>query len=152
MRSIGILVNNTMHGQLAFYAIQKSNDYLKKNRDCDLIIFQEDISPLSYQPNFAIQPILKVHGFKGIAIATDLTTALKLSKTLGPSRKIFFSYDLYWTRFSPKLPYEQLAQIYQDKSLEIAARSESHRDIISKVWNRDDTFVLDEFNFDRLYK
>jgi hypothetical protein len=92
--------------------------------------------------------LIEAYSFGGIAIATDLDMLAKLIRCPGPSKKYLYSWDLEWIRQQPRPQYESLVTLYRHPSIEIVARSLSHKAILENNFNLTNIKVSDDFNLE----
>jgi len=81
-------------------------------------------------------------GQEGTCVATNAYLADKLLNTPGPSRRLFYLWDLEWLRGHRVKSYESYLGVYTNPELEIVCRSETHREIFENNFNRKVDFVL----------
>ena len=71
------------------------------------------------------------------------------AKTLSefPSeKKMFYVWDLEWMRSNNKKQYEEYRDVYTNESMELIARSTSHKEAIENAFNRTVNYVIPDFN------
>lgn len=131
---LGITLNNIGANQLSYYILQQLNSQIF--HDIDTIIFYSILHKPCLVPNVGVMHVSEIWGYDGVLIATDLTSAARVLRSPGPTKKYFYIWDLEW-RINGPHEYSQLSQIYCNPKLEIITRSESHQSLIKNCWNRD---------------
>lgn len=142
--TISFLLNNLGHNQLAFNAIQASNDAIRANDELDVVLYYENLTRPCMGHGFMISNVLDAWTNSGVVVATSLSNASKLLSFPNAQRKLFYVYDLEWTLMQQK-SYEELARIYQNPMIELIARSHNHKQVLEKLWNRP-VRVIENFN------
>ncbi len=145
LKNLSVLLPDTGAGQLAFCAIKELNALTQTRPEIDSIIFYENKHKNCLPTNFAVMQIAEAWGQDGPIIATSLSTAHQLIK-FPSAKKIFYVWDLEWIRDGHARQYEKYSLIYQDKSLELIARSKPHKKAIENAFNRKVEHVVSDFN------
>ncbi len=146
---LGIAVKNLGPHQLAYYAIKNINLYCRDRCDMDCILFYENQSRPCLPMNFATMQIFESYCYDGIMVATCLSTADKVIKSPGNKKRFFYVWDLEWIRFANK-HFNVLHGIYAHPSIQLIARSESHKKLIEDCWNVKVKGVVDDLNIESL--
>lgn len=134
MHKIAVCVKNIGANQIAFDLIRHGNKLMEERADIDLMAFFESMAPPVIPMKFAAMHIMEGHGYDGIVIATDLSTAQKALRFSAAQRRLFWCYDLEWMRQQQGFP--DLVAIYRNPKLELFARCEDHARLIAQCWNR----------------
>ena len=87
--------------------------------------------------------------FDGTLIATSISTCLTAIKSISPSKKIFYVWDLEWMRNTGR-NYEHSIQAFIDKSVVLVARSESHAKAIKNYCNKTPSCIAEDFNIEKM--
>ena len=140
-RKLGIIHDHWGPSDLAFLAIHSANR-LVENPSLDVILFYKDIPNPCVTPKCALMNICDIWGFDGLTIATDIDSALALSKVPGYHKKVFYVWDLEWLRNKDFL-YNVRA--YRS-GLNLVCKSEEHKLELSKYCNRTDIDVIEDFD------
>lgn len=117
--------------------------------DADVVAFVENHGVPALTPPFALMNVAECYGFRGVVVATDLHTAGLLAGCPGPSRRLFYVWDLEWLRLGP-YPHEDLRAIYGNPRLEIVARSEDHAGVIERAWGRRAVGIVEDADLSQL--
>lgn len=92
---IGILVNNLESSQLIFESVKTLNSIAENHSVC---LLYQNLSSCPFATNFAILNYNKIHSSyfdkNALLIATNVSSALDLSKVKNNSKKIFYAYEL----------------------------------------------------------
>lgn len=142
---LSLLLNNTGSSQIAYFAIREINKLAETEPSVDATIFYENIQRNCLPPNFAIMQIAEAWNQDGSIIATSLSTAHKMIGFMS-RKKFFYVWDLEWIRNGGKSQYEHYFQVYTDRSIELIARSESHKECIENAFNREIKHVVSDFD------
>lgn len=145
VKRIAFIVPKIGPDQLCFQLIDNANNYLRGYDDVDVTIFFRQDGPRPVQPNFSIMCLFEAFGFNGdMLIATDLNGASRILTYPGcnPDRLYFYVWDLEWLRMSQKT-YEQLRDIYANPKLKLIARSNTHAEILTALWQRPIAIIED---------
>jgi hypothetical protein len=145
---LGILVRSFDSSQLSYHILEHASRVLGEYANIDIVVFYENLAKPWKTPLFAVMNIGEAFGFDGVAIATSLSTAAKLREFPGPEARFFYAWDLEWVGGSA--PYEEMADIYCDRSLPIIARSQNHAEMIERCWNRSVYNIVENFNVKEL--
>lgn len=145
-KSIGVLANNFGTSQLSYSFIRKANQLVKNSTDVDVFGFYANLSNISMQPCFSMMQLVEAYSFGGIAVATDLDSLAKLIRMPGPSKKFFYGWDLFWMRMNPRPQYESIVSLYRHPSIEVVARSASHKAILENNFNLKNIKISEDFD------
>ena len=85
-KKIAVLLESLTSSQLSYCAIKNINEHLEKG-DSDFVALFENGGPTIIQPQFAVMPVNELWSFDGVAIATNVSTAMSLSKSFSPIKK-----------------------------------------------------------------
>lgn len=131
MAKIGFFVRSWESSQLAYELIKQGNRLV--NQGHSVIGFHECISAPCLNVGFPLLDVVDGFLFNGTVVATNLSTAAKLANYPGPTRKIFYVYNLEW--LGKNWPTE-VWDVYRDQRLELFTRSEDYSKLISNNFNR----------------
>jgi len=146
----GIMVDALSMSQQSFNIIKELNKLSKIDRYIDVILFYHRYDRYPVTPYFAMLQEQEVWGFDGPIIATNILSVERLIKCPSPKDKYFYIWDLEWI-YNPYFKYKYLRSIYQNESIKLIARSESHLNIIEKCWKKP-VGILEDFNHEQLIK
>lgn len=132
-RRLAFLLSDMGRNQLAHQLTLAARDLYESGRhsDDDLIVFVEDVVLPPLVPPFCVLDIAEAFDYKGVAIATSLSTAEVLQRCVGPANKYFLVWDLEWMRGG--VTYERAAAVY--RSMKLVARTADHARAIARAWN-----------------
>jgi len=145
---IGILFPTIDHSQRVYEFTMSAHRLLDQYSNVDIVSFYESINNPFIVQKFGSAHVSSMLSFNGTLIATDAKSARRISGVITSKRKVFYVMDLEW-KTTPPLPYEFLAGVYRDPSLEVVARSESHAWALSNGFNINPPIVKD-FNLELL--
>ena len=150
LKNFSVLIPNTGSSQISFFVINELNKLCKSHPEIDAIVFYENAHRNCMPTNFATMQMSEAWGHDGPVIATSFSTAHKLANF--PSEKRFFYvWDLEWIRGGNNIQqYESYLPIYADKSLELIARSDSHKKAIENAFNRRVNHVISDFHISEI--
>jgi hypothetical protein len=146
---LGIAVRDLGASQLNFYIVNQVNALVAKNADKDAILFFEEHRRPCLPMNFAVMQMTECFGFNAPVVATTVASAEKLLRLPGPTKRIFYVWDLEWLRFQHK-NFRALQAVYGHPSLLLIARSGDHKQAIEQAWNRPVDAVIENFNLDAI--
>ena len=138
--SIGIIIKDFHPSQLIYYSVKYANLLVNQGGEYDITFFYEQLSPISIKPSCAIMNISEIWSFTGTLIATNLESALLLTKVISSANKIFYVWDLEWLRQYKNYLYN--IQVYLSNELKLVARSIDHAKAINKYCNRNVNAVI----------
>tara|TARA_R110002020_G_scaffold276503_3_gene491850 strand:- start:2825 stop:3298 length:474 start_codon:yes stop_codon:yes gene_type:complete len=147
---VGFLVEDTSSSQLAFNLIKNINRYIQDSND-DFVAFFENSTPNLLTPNFALMSLNEIWSFEGSLIATSVCTALSMQKCFAPKNKMFYVWDLEWTRESGR-DFEFIIKAFTDKNTRLIARSKEHAKAIENYCNRSVQYIVSDFNIEKLVR
>ena len=145
MKKLGFAVSNLGAAHMSYALIRQINLLMAERHDLDVVLFYENLALPCMPVACATMQIHEAYGYDGPVVATNLTTAEKLIRFPSPRAKLFYVWDLEWLRL-PQKSFEQLRSIYAHSELTLVARGKDHADIISDVWNRPVTAVIEDFD------
>jgi hypothetical protein len=151
MNKIGIAVPNLGAGHMTYCLIRNVNLWMHERFDTDITLFYETLALPCLPPNCAVMQIHEGFSYDGPMIATSLSTADKLARWPGPSRRLFYTWDMEWLRM-PQKSFEQLRGIYANPDLELVARGQDHARLLEDVWNVKVRAVVEDFDLNELLK
>ena len=149
-KQIGFLIEDTSASQLSFNLIKNINEYSKNSHD-DFVVFFENSTASILNPNFSLMSSNEIWSFSGSLFATSIATAMSMKKCFAPKNKLFYVWDLEWTRRHGK-DFESIVQIFTDPSISLIARSEEHAKAIENYCNRNVQHVVNDFNIEKLVR
>lgn len=144
---IAFLVKAVSMSQEGLLLINECNKLLETNRNIDINIFYEDYDRVPIKPEFSMMQNRYAWGYNGILISTDLHTTEILEHFVGPSKKMFYVWNLEWL-YSNNM-FSSYSHLYQSKNIDLIARSEHHSQIISKLWQTP-KYIMEDYNHEQL--
>jgi hypothetical protein len=88
--------------------------------------------------------------YDGVLISTSLPTTVILGSNIRAKKKYFYVYDLEWM-FLQKPIFKQINGLYNNPDIELIARSQSHYDLLTKLW-KEPVAIVDNFKYTDLMK
>lgn len=146
---IGIVLNHLGPTQLAFSTITDVNKSLRTGLDISPIIFYENIFTQCAVANFPLMHVSELYNFSGIAVATDIHSANKVTNTFSCKKKIFYVWDLEWHR-PPTKNFYDMYKTYN--SMPIITRTTEHAKLIQQNFNVTPIGVMENFSCEQLLK
>lgn len=133
MISLNVMIESLETSQLSFYLTMELN---KNKHKINGVVFVENIVPIKLKPEFPVMTVAELWEDQNITITTYSQGASKLLRFPGPTRKIFYLWDLYFLRgHGVRNFYESYANLFAEPSLEIVVKSESHKQIVENNFN-----------------
>lgn len=145
----GFLVQKLGLSQQA-YKLCESVNALVSQHDVDTIVFHDEWDIIPIRPSFMLLQKQHMWSYNGAVVATDIRSAEQLLGSPGPKRKYFYVWNLEWL-YLGSFKNSQLANVYQNKDMELIARSPYHANIISKCWKKP-SFIIEDFNHNEFAK
>jgi len=131
--NIGIIVKDLNASQLSYLAIQYAN-IINKTTDNNCVIFFENISQEclgnSQVPTLDIS---EAWSFEGVLIATDIDQAIHISNIPANQEKVFYIWDLEWTRNKTDFAYNMKG--FRSDNIKLICRSQEHQKAIANYCN-----------------
>jgi hypothetical protein len=149
MNSFGIMVDKVDLSQLGVSLSLALNQIESEYTDIDAIVFAGEASRLPTLARFAIYQQFECWSYNGPVIATNINTAQILSKCPCPTKKYFYVFDLSWIYLFTQPAYQVLQSIFQNNDIKLIARSQSHYDVLTRVW-QEPVAILEDFNYKQL--
>lgn len=142
MQKLAFAIPNLGPSQLSYYLARNANSYMPNKPD--VTIFYEQQTQPAFNYSAVLLPIIEAYNYSGTLVATSLNTAQKLISFPGPTRKLFYVWDLEWLRIKQK-NFSELQSIYRNNQLEIFSRSQSHKLAIEECWNVKVKAIVEDF-------
>jgi len=144
---LGFLTKTLGTSQSGVYMAAQSNELVALRPDIELIVFYEDYDRVPMACNFSLMQNRQAWNYKGILIATDVECGRLLSGLVGPVKKFLYVWNLEW--LYQIRPFEYYSAAYQNDDIELIARSNSHADLLTRIWKKP-TYVIEDFNHETL--
>ena len=146
---LGLILEDTSANQNSYHAIRNLNFATNNNNDKDFVIFFENATPNVIQPAFAFMNSSEIWNFDGTLISTTAANTMLSINAIAPKKKFFYVWDLEWCRPHGK-GFDYMIQAYNNKGVDLIARSEDHAKAIKNYCNRDVCGIVTDFNMDQL--
>tara|TARA_Y100000310_G_C20309297_1_gene635484 strand:+ start:84 stop:575 length:492 start_codon:yes stop_codon:yes gene_type:complete len=152
---IGFVVKNLSASQLAYFLCDNLNNCCKNSYKNDYVVFTQNKSQKMKPNNFALLNSSELWGFDGVLIATCVSTAMEVVKSVNPAKKYFYVWDLEWCRshlmgLQQRRDYITTVQAFSHPSMNLIARSPSHAAAIKNYCNKEVCGIVDDFNITEL--
>ena len=147
---IGFLIEDASSSQLSFNLIKNINNHLEHSED-DFVVFFENSTSSIISPNFSLMSINEIWSFEGSLFATSISTSMSMRKCFAPKHKLFYVWDLEWTRKHGK-NFEFAIQAFTDPNTKLIARSREHAKAIENYCNRTVNDIVTDFNIEQLVR
>ena len=146
---IGIILEDLSASQLSYYVIKNINEYVGSD-NYDFVIFFENSATSILQPDVSIMNINEIWGFDGALISTSISTTLSMVNAFAKS-KYFYIWDLEWVRRHGK-DFHYLIQAYNNRDVELIARSKENALAIENYCNRKIDHVINNFDLKKIVR
>lgn len=123
----------------------------ENNSNVDIAVFCENRVEPRVEPSFATFNVTDAYGYAGPMIATSLSTAKKILSFPQLTHRILYLWDLEWINDETR-DFKIFADVYQSRKLEIVTRSEEYKYVFEKVWNKEVSHVVADFNLETFIK
>ena len=147
--SFGIMVDRVDLSQQGVSLSLALNQIESEYADIDAVVFTGEASRLPTLARFAIFQQFECWSYQHPVIATNINTAQILSKCPCPTKKYFYVFDLFWIYLFTQPAYQVLQSIFQNDDIALIARSQSHYDVLTKIW-QEPVAILEDFNYKQL--
>jgi len=141
---IGVVIDELTASQLAFDIINNFNEELDNTKD-DYVVFFENSTSSIVNPKFSTMAINELWSFHGVLIATSVSSTLSMIKAFSPAKKIFYVWDLEWTRRHGK-SFEDNIKAFTNEEVLLVARSKRHAKAIENYCNKKVDHIVQNFN------
>tara|TARA_Y100000296_G_scaffold73233_1_gene90503 strand:- start:413 stop:874 length:462 start_codon:yes stop_codon:yes gene_type:complete len=149
VKKLATIVNAIDQTQMAFYMTKELNKTLDDIKYAP-ICFYNVLSHPPITPLFACMNISYYSRFDGATIATNIETANMMLKTKNNSRKFLYLWDLEWLR--RPLDFDDIISVLCHPDINIIARSDSHKNMITNYCNREVAGIVDNWSIGQLEK
>lgn len=150
-RKIGVILSHTERSQAAYTLIRNINRLVVTNSDISPIIFTEEVTRCCMIPSCPILNMADIWGFDGTVVATNLNNIQTLINSPGPSKKVFYVWDLEWLRLmNYPIMYSDLYNIFSNPKITVVPRSTSHQAILQNNFNIKTHQPILDFDLDAL--
>ncbi len=147
---IGVLLSDLSASHLSWAVINSANKLAEKGQVDVCLFYEAALRPCTHV-KVASMPVVNAVGFRGVLVATNLATAMRLSGLPSASRKLYYCWDLDWLRLSPEAKvFEQIMPVYRSAAYELVARTPEHAKLLSQTWNRPVRDVVPDANVEGL--
>lgn len=147
MIKAGFLINSLGPSQQSVYLTSQMNALVAQNVNYSMCVFYRNYDRMIVSPHFAMFSEYEIWSFSGVAIATDIRSANALLNAPGPSKKFFYVWEPEWS-FMDSFNYADMAKVYQSTEMPLIARSPSHFDILTELWQKP-VAVIEEFKHEQ---
>ncbi len=145
-KKIGIIVKDLSPSYLSFCLIDMINKQVEETPDYDFTIFYENRYPNSLDVLCSTMSSSEIWNFDGVLISTDISTTLSSLNSSSVRRRLFYVWDLEWTRQEGK-DYDYVSKAYNHKEVELVSRSVDHSPLLENYSNKKVSGVVDDFSF-----
>lgn len=145
--NLGFIVEKLGTSQLSFCLVRNANKILE-NPNNNVTGFKLDYDFFIEYPKFSILEAVNAWTFRGILVSTNIRTTAILNSCILASKKYFYVWDLEWI-YKKDIVYSELVKIYQNPTIELIARTDSHAKIIEKCWKKP-KIIMENFNYEQL--
>lgn len=142
--NIGILGKSLDYSQHSNELILNANQLVDKHH---VVYFYEHQGGYPIEPIFGMMPMVYAYQFDGVLISNDIESTLWMNALIGKAKKLFYVYDLEWL-YKP-LPFRDFVSAYEMKNVDLIARSESHAELIGRVWKKP-KYIVENYNYEQI--
>ena len=147
---VNFLVDHVGASHMSFQLIEQAN-LLSEQGSADVIVFYDQLHRPCRRLLVPTMLMIEAWAQPGVTIATSVATASRALKFPGPSRLLFYVWDMSWARNVPK-PVGPYTDLFRNPNLEIIARCQDHANILENNFNVSVDWVFDNFDHDELMK
>lgn len=147
-RKIGLIHSDWSCTDCSFLGISFANKLVELT-DIEPYLFYKNLPSPVIPPACSMMNWFDIWGFDGLTIATDIDGADSLIKAVGPTKKVFYVWDLEWLR-----PWGRnfLYNVGVYRNIDLVCRSDEHANTLSKYCNRTDIDVIEDFNLFKFWE
>ena len=143
----GIVVDALGVSQLAVQLTQELNKIDEMDEYHDVILFYHEYDRIVIPPLFGMMQEQELWGFDAPVLATSLETADRILRCPGPTKRLFYVWELEWIIAKHDIDYT--SQIYCNPRIELIARSQEHYNTIKSCW-REPAHIIEDFNHEEI--
>jgi hypothetical protein len=126
------------------------NHIIKEHGEISPTIFYQKLGSCQIPSMCPKMHYVRAWNYTGVLISTDIATTTILDKCIRSPRKLFYVHDLEWLYLKSPL-FSHLNTIYNNPEIDLIARSQSHYDILQRVWKKP-IGIIDNFNKEDILK
>ena len=145
----GILIQSLGKDQKSIEITREINKIEKLDKHWDIIVFYLNYNRMFLTPKFATMNMVESYGFDGPTISTNIHTTKILLNSTGPTRKIFYMWDLEWTNKIYNV--KKLCSVYMNPQIDLVVRSDEHAEIVERYWKKP-VATIENFNYEQITK
>lgn len=149
MKKLAVAVNHFGPSQVSFFTINTLNALAQKG--VDTLGLYENLFPACKQTQFSLMHVFEGFSFSGTLVCTSLSLVQKAIGFPGPTRKLYYVWDLEW-QFMPHKNFYDLYNLYNHKEIEIIVPSKEYKQILESKWNCKVQHVIENFNETEIYQ
>ena len=148
----GILLENILPSQLAFFVINHFNELLANNVKDTAFFFLDNITlPIFINPLCPIMNSTEIGQFNdGVILTTTINHTKQAINSINNSKIIFYVWDLEWIR--KPMDYLSNIEVFRNPRIEIVAKTKEQAEIISKYANITNVRVVEDCNMKEILK
>lgn len=144
-----ILLNHLGFGE-ENYEIFRDVNKIASDTIEELSIAVNDVSTKVIEVNTAVTNVAEISCFQdGVLIATNLVNASQILNAHTSSTKLLYLWDLDWMH--ALFDYEWMYNVLTNDKLKIIVRSESHRDAVLNLCNKEPIGVIQDFSLEKIW-
>lgn len=136
---IGVIVDEVANNTNSYILFRELNK-LSENYGCYL--FCDEVKSLPIENKFAIMNQVEAMSHSGILFSTSILTTQVLVNNLTASKKFFYVHSLDWMHIK-YFGFNQLKKVFCHDEIDLIAKSESHNDILSKLFKKPSHIIYD---------
>ena len=144
-----ILLNHLGFGEENYEILSDVNKIASDTIE-EVSVAINDVSTKVIEVNTAVTNIAEISCFQnGVLIATNLVNAAQILTAHTSSAKLLYLWDLDWMH--ALFDYEWMYNVLTNDKLKIIVRSESHRDAVLNLCNKEPIGVIQDFSLEKIW-
>lgn len=143
--NVGIILDNLGPNQKAFSAIKQINNDIDEGSQTNYTLFYRNMAQPCLHANCSVMNVNEIWHFNGFLIATDIESAILLSKVVNESKKVFYVFDLEWLRRGKNNFFYNM-QAFRSPDMKLIVRSSDYIYPVENYTNRNIDRYIPYFN------
>jgi hypothetical protein len=139
---IGVLTDKIQFNQKSIFLVKNFNQLNKTNNCC---IFCNEMHNRPVDVHFNIMPQIKSYCFQGTLITDSLLLTQVLHYNIYTKKKYYYVWNLDWIHLD-NLFFGQLKIPFYNNEIELIARSQSHADLLEKLFKKP-KYIMEDWDW-----
>jgi hypothetical protein len=141
MKNIGLLVESVNLSQKGMLLDFEVSQLAKSRQDLIIIVFYQFANVAMKIPSFPMMQNLQAWCYDGHFIAFDFSSAQSMIPLNNSGRKLYYPLEFDWLERPDSA--KTYMDVYRNSKIDLIARSQSHFEVLSKVWKKPVAIIED---------